>query len=142
MGQYLLQLRLGQSGHGYSHSHIWADTSSFAHRFACVRIDGSQSRCFARPESNDDVVLELDMPFWTDPEDVSVDIKDCDMSVHVRGSLDMRRSYWRNACAHCNNVNRCCGVLHLRSRAGVAVPDDAGACMLIVPWKPGKSWLL
>ena len=64
---------------------------------------------FACSESNDDVVMELDMPFWTDPEDVSVDIKDCDVSVHVRGSLDLRRTYWRNACAHRDNVNKALG---------------------------------
>ena len=73
-------------------------------------MDASCSRSFARTESTDDVVMELDTPFWTDPEDVSVDIKDCDVSVNVRGSLDMRRTYWRNACAHCNDFNTCSGI--------------------------------
>ena len=45
-------------------------------------------------------MLELDMPFWTESEDVSVAITECDVSIRVRGSLNMRRTCWRNACVH------------------------------------------
>lgn len=65
------------------------------------------------------------MPFWTDPEDVSVDIQECDVSVRVRGSLDMRRTYWHNACAHCDDVHNALVSANQRSRDGLALPGDA-----------------
>lgn len=45
-------------------------------------------------------MLELDLPFWTDPDDVRVRITAKDLTISVRGSLDLRRSFWRNTCAH------------------------------------------
>lgn len=57
--------------------------------------------------------MELSTPFWTDPDDVNVDIMDCGVSIHVRGSLAMRRTYWRNACAHCTHVQRCPQIITL-----------------------------
>ena len=82
------------------------------------------------------------MPFWTDPEDVSVDIKDCDVSVHVRGSLDLRRTYWRNACAHCDDVNKALGFANMRPRDGLALPGDARALHAEVSGVPQNSnWL-
>lgn len=45
-------------------------------------------------------MLELDLPFWTDPDDVRVCITAKDLTISVRGSLDLRRTFWRNACAH------------------------------------------
>ncbi|KAK9831834.1 hypothetical protein WJX81_000048 [Elliptochloris bilobata] len=65
------------------------------------RGDPDGARCLLPPyrlaESNDDVVMELVLPFWTDPEDVSVHIAAKGVSIRVRGSLDLRRTYWRNA---------------------------------------------
>ena len=59
-------------------------------------------------ESNDDAVLELDLPFWTDPDDVRVRITPRDVAVSVRGSLDLRRVFWRNMCVTITTITVMC----------------------------------
>ncbi len=57
---------------------------------------GRECRPRARAEGDDDAVLELDLPFWTEPEDVAVAITDQALRIAVRGALELRRAYWRN----------------------------------------------
>lgn len=47
-------------------------------------------------ENADDVIFELDVPFWIDAEDVDVRITDRHLTVRVRNEYDVRREFWRN----------------------------------------------
>lgn len=47
-------------------------------------------------ETVDDAILQIELPFWIDPEDVMIDINSEGISANVRGSLQLRRTYWRN----------------------------------------------
>jgi HSP20 family molecular chaperone IbpA len=62
--------------------------------------DSDGARCLAPPytvsEGEDDVVVELPLPFWTEAEDVRVDVGASQMRVRVRGGADICRTYWRN----------------------------------------------
>lgn len=57
-------------------------------------------RCMVQPytlfESDDDVSLHFELPFWIDPEDVMVKFTEHQVRVHVRNTMDVRRTYWRN----------------------------------------------
>jgi HSP20 family molecular chaperone IbpA len=59
-------------------------------------MDKPRSAARACAESDDDAVLELDLPFWTEPEDVAVAITGQALRIAVRGALELRRAYWRN----------------------------------------------
>ena len=50
-------------------------------------------------ETDDDVTMELELPFWTDAGDVRVTITSCGVSVEVRNTLSIQRTYWRNRCS-------------------------------------------
>lgn len=47
-------------------------------------------------ETIDDVVLELQLPFWIEAGDVRVRITERELRVDVRNTLHLRRSFWRN----------------------------------------------
>ncbi|KAK9810351.1 hypothetical protein WJX72_009272 [[Myrmecia] bisecta] len=63
------------------------------------RGDSDGVRClepiYCLTESDDDVLLELEVPFWTDAEDVKVRFLADQLRVDVRSSLSVTRSYWR-----------------------------------------------
>ena len=61
--------------------------------------DGSRS---LRPpyeqfDSEDDVLLSFELPFWIEADDVRVDITGEGVDVKVRNELSVRRTFWRNA---------------------------------------------
>lgn len=47
-------------------------------------------------EGDDDVILQIELPFWIDDNDVRVRIDEHQLVVNVRGSLHFHRTYWRN----------------------------------------------
>lgn len=48
-------------------------------------------------EAEEDVVLEAELPFWIEADDVSVAFGEQQLAVDVRGgALSLRRTYWRN----------------------------------------------
>lgn len=64
------------------------------------RGDPDGARCLKPPydlvETDDEAILHIELPFWIDTEDVRVDIDEAGISIAVRGSLYLRRTYWRN----------------------------------------------
>jgi hypothetical protein len=67
---------------------------------ALFRGDPDGARCaeplYQMTETNEEVILEFTLPFWTEPEDVRVDISEAELAVEARGQLSLRRTYWRN----------------------------------------------
>lgn len=47
-------------------------------------------------ETDSEVTLEFELPFWIEEEDVQVDIGSTKLSVFVRNELSFRRRYRRN----------------------------------------------
>lgn len=47
-------------------------------------------------ETDSEVTLEFELPFWIEEDDVLVDISSTQLSVTVRNELSFQRSYWRN----------------------------------------------
>jgi len=62
--------------------------------------DPDGARCLHPPytlyDGEEDVVLHMELPFWIDPEDVYVRFGEEELEVHVRNTLHLRRTYWRN----------------------------------------------
>lgn len=58
-------------------------------------------RCLRPPyeqfDSDDDVLLNFEVPFWIDADDVRVDITEEGIIVEVRNELFVKRTFWRNA---------------------------------------------
>ena len=48
-------------------------------------------------EGEDDVILQFEVPFWIDSDDVLVKITETSLTVNVRNFLDVQRTFWRNA---------------------------------------------
>ena len=46
-------------------------------------------------ESDDSVSMELELPFWTEPDDVAADFQPCSVEIRVRGGLSLRRTCWQ-----------------------------------------------
>jgi hypothetical protein len=42
------------------------------------------------------VTIEIDLPFWIDANDIYVKITSVGITVDVRNTLSVRRTYWRN----------------------------------------------
>lgn len=65
------------------------------------RGDSDGLRCMQPPctitETDSEVTLEFELPFWIEEEDVQVDISSTQLSVFVRAELSFRRRYWRNS---------------------------------------------
>ena len=63
--------------------------------------DSEGARCLQPPyalhETDEDVLLQIELPFWIDPEDVRVDIGEVDVTVEVRNAYSLKRRYWRSA---------------------------------------------
>lgn len=49
---------------------------------------------YALRESDDDVTLEIPLPFWTEPADVDVQVDDRGLEVSVRGALFLKRTFY------------------------------------------------
>ena len=64
------------------------------------RGDSDGARCLKGPyvltETEEEAVLEIELPFWIDRSDCKVDIDDRQLSVKVRGEMNMTRTYWRD----------------------------------------------
>ena len=57
-------------------------------------------------ESDADVMLEVELPFWIEAEDVRVQIAPDSLHVGVRNELNLQRSCWLNRSAG-NIVAQC-----------------------------------
>ena len=44
------------------------------------------------------MILELELPFWIDPEDVAVEFGERQLALTVRNTAHVRRPYRRNRC--------------------------------------------
>jgi len=68
--------------------------------------DSVGARCLQPPcvitESEGDVMLEFELPFWIEEGDVDVQITETSLTVAVRNELDFQRTYWRNRFANTN----------------------------------------
>lgn len=51
-------------------------------------------------DTDTDVTLEFELPFWIEEGDTQVDVTGTGLAVHVRNQLSFRRTYWRNRCQH------------------------------------------
>ena len=71
-----------------------AHTASFRH--PAWRPDCSALSIL--PETEDGLILELELPFWIDPEDVAVEFGERQLALTVRNTAHVRRTYWRNRC--------------------------------------------
>ena len=49
---------------------------------------------FGHAESQDDVQLEMQVPFWIDSSDVHIDIGEQQLRVSVRNTFCFFRTYW------------------------------------------------
>ncbi|KAI3436650.1 hypothetical protein D9Q98_006066 [Chlorella vulgaris] len=62
--------------------------------------DSDGARCLVPPytmsHTESDVLLEVELPFWIDPEDVNVRFTEHELVASVRNTLNLRRTYWRN----------------------------------------------
>ena len=47
-------------------------------------------------ETDSEVTLEFELPFWIDEDDLQVDISSTQLNILVRNELSYQRSYWRN----------------------------------------------
>ena len=65
------------------------------------RGDPDGARCLEPPysvfEAEEEVVVQIELPFWIDADDVRVEVGPAALGVHVRNTLALRRAYWRNA---------------------------------------------
>lgn len=72
-----------------------------AHWPRLFRGDPDGARCLQPPyeifDGEDDVSLNIELPFWIDPEDVRVHFGERELGVQVRNTMHLRRTYWRNA---------------------------------------------
>ena len=61
--------------------------------------DPDYVRCLKPPytlhETNSETIMELKLPFWTDEEDVHVDITKYSVRIRVRNKIDTKRTFWR-----------------------------------------------
>eukprot|EP00889_Picochlorum_renovo_P000169 jgi/Picre1/27199/NNA_000168.t1 len=48
-------------------------------------------------EGEDDVILQIELPFWIEPEDVAVDITEHGIDVMVKNCAHVARQFWRHA---------------------------------------------
>ena len=44
------------------------------------------------------MILEVELPFWIDADDVAVEFGERQLALTVRNTLHVRRTYWRNRC--------------------------------------------
>lgn len=51
---------------------------------------------WAAAEAEDDLLLELELPFWIEHDAVGVAFGERQLAVDVRNTLRLRRTYWRN----------------------------------------------
>ena len=59
-------------------------------------------------EMDEEVLLEIAVPFWTDPSDVALHIQQDSLHIYVRGALDLTRTYFSNRCrTHCMGKRAC-----------------------------------
>lgn len=60
--------------------------------------DSDFARCMKQPyemlESNEEAVMEFEVPYWTEREDVDVEIRHKDVWVRVAGEFDIVREFW------------------------------------------------
>jgi HSP20 family molecular chaperone IbpA len=65
------------------------------------RGDSDGIRCLQPPysltETDEDAMLEITLPFWTESQDICVDIQSNKVSVDVRNGLSIHRNFWSNA---------------------------------------------
>lgn len=47
-------------------------------------------------DTEDDLLLEAELPFWIEGDDVTVDFGERHLAVTVRNGLHLRRTYWSN----------------------------------------------
>lgn len=77
------------------------------------------------------MLLELELPFWIEREDVGVDFGRAQLRVGVRNTLQLARTYWRNRSAGGRLAAAFVGILGLVCAAGCgcqrAVAKHAGA---------------
>jgi len=52
-------------------------------------------------ETDDDVMMDIELPFWIDASDVRVSINSSGVSIEVRNTLSIQRTYWRNRWGSC-----------------------------------------
>lgn len=62
--------------------------------------DSDGVRCLQPPysllETESDVILQIELPFWIDANDVKVGFGEEEIDITVRNNLYLRRRYWRN----------------------------------------------
>ena len=63
--------------------------------------DPDGARCLEPPyslfEGEEEVLVQVELPFWIDPGDVLVDIDERRLRVEVKNTLRLERRYWRSA---------------------------------------------
>ena len=64
-------------------------------------------------ETNDDVLLEVQVPFWIEASDVHVDIGEQQLQVSVRNTLCFCRTYWTNRCVSISTAYSTASVIML-----------------------------
>jgi hypothetical protein len=70
----------------------------------CFEGDPDYARCIQPPytlhESNTEVIMEFELPFWIDEEDVRVDITKRTVRVRVTNEIDTIRHFWWKTQGH------------------------------------------
>jgi len=63
--------------------------------------DSDGVRCLVAPyelyEGDDDAILQFEVPFWIDQDDVKVLVTDEGVDIRVRNALNVQRTFWRNS---------------------------------------------
>lgn len=81
--------------------------------------DSDGIRCIHPPyelfETEEDAMVQIELPFWIDTEDVRVEFGATVLSVEVRNTMNVQRTYWRNLDEHTKrrdyrviNQEECC----------------------------------
>lgn len=62
--------------------------------------DSDGARCLVTPyelyEGDDDTIMNFEVPFWIDNDDVKVTVTEYGVSINVRNVMDVQRAFWRN----------------------------------------------
>lgn len=98
--------------------------------------DSDGSRCLRPPyeqfDSDDDVLLNFELPFWIETEDVLVHITGHGIDVEVRNELSVKRTFWRNAEEEArNNEYQVVDVAASSWQLEDDIGEDGGKCKLL-----------
>jgi len=103
------------------------------------RGDPDGARCLEPPytiaEDKDNVILEVELPFWIEAEDVDVSIGSHHLLVRVKNQLSLSKTYWRNRAEEKKNPEKY-HVVDVDESMWCLDEEESSKCLLINLVKP------